>query len=407
MKSKNICKKHMNLADRIKIENGLNNSFTLRSIGKELNRSHNTISREIIKRRQLVKGNSFNMLSMKCPNTSISPFVCNNCDKRKKCRKDKYFYYAEDAHSDYKNILVDSRSGIDLTCEEFHKLEKEIKDDIEKGHSFAMVVMNNPDIDVCERTLYNYQEKGYFKGVKNIDLPRKVRYKKRKRDDDLPKRFKRPPKILIGRKYEDFTKYIKKNNISYYVQMDTVEGVKGSECFLTFLLVTLGILLVFKLENQDSESVAKKFKELKSILGYEQFLKVFPIILTDRGKEFYDVEAIECNGDIIKDTKLFFCNPGRSDQKGALENLHEYIRRYIPKGVDVSKYTGEEVNLMINHINSTSRDKYYPNTPYELFKDTFGEDIAKLLNLYPVPKKEVILKPILFKEVKKEKEDEE
>ena len=43
-----------------------------------------------------------------------------------------------------------------------------------------MIIQDHPEFNITERTLYYYQEKGYL-STKNIDLPRKVRYKKRKR----------------------------------------------------------------------------------------------------------------------------------------------------------------------------------------------------------------------------------
>ena len=102
------------------------------------------------------------------------------------------YYNAEIAQENYKKILVDSRVGIDQTTQEFKQLNKMVKQDIDKGHSFALIVYNHPELNVCERTLYNYQEKGYLT-TKNIDLPRKVRYKKRnkKTANKDQSRFKR------------------------------------------------------------------------------------------------------------------------------------------------------------------------------------------------------------------------
>jgi len=400
MSSINIYKKHLDLSARIKIENALNNGSSIREIGRLTNKAHNTITREIITRRLFIKGTTF-ADCCNCSKTAVSPFVCNGCDSKLKCKRHKYFYYAEDAHKDYRKTLIESRSGIDLDPVEFDTIKKIVKEDISKGHSFSMIVLNNPELNVCEKTLYNYQSLGYFKDIKNIDLPRITRYKKRKRN--VPKKFKKSPKILEGRRYSDYLKYIKKYNITYYVQMDTVVSGIGNECLLTFLLIPLGILLTFKLDNQDSTCVSKKFKELKDTLGYDLFRKVFPLILTDNGSEFYCVSDIEYNGEETKETKLFFCHPGRSDQKGALENIHEYIRRYIDKEYDhIKDYSHDDINLMINHINSTSRKKYHPSTPYELFIARFGKDVATKLNLYPVAKKQVILNKNLFK--KKEEE---
>ena len=78
-------------------------------------------------------------------------------------------------------------------------LNNTIKEDIEKGHSFYMNAQNNPEINITERTLYNYQEFGYFT-TKNIDFPIKVRYKKRKRYVDKTKKDRI---IRIGITYND------------------------------------------------------------------------------------------------------------------------------------------------------------------------------------------------------------
>ena len=59
-------------------------------------------------------------------------------------------------------------------------MDKIIKDEVDKGHSFYMIVLDHPEFNITERTLYYYQNKGYL-STKNIDLPRKVRYKKRKK----------------------------------------------------------------------------------------------------------------------------------------------------------------------------------------------------------------------------------
>ena len=59
-------------------------------------------------------------------------------------------------------------------------MDKIIKEKIDKGHSFYMIIEDHPEFDITERTLYYYQEKGYL-SCKNIDPPRIVRYRKWKR----------------------------------------------------------------------------------------------------------------------------------------------------------------------------------------------------------------------------------
>ena len=229
--------------------------------------------------------------------------------------------------------------------------------------------MNNPELDISKRTLYNYSEKGYL-DIKNIDMPRKVRYKKRKRTS--PKRTKSEDCCRKNRTYDDFKTFINKGKITYYAQMDTVEGKEGHPVLLTLYLIPLNVLLAYKISSQTIDEVNNKIKFLKQTLGFEVFHNLFPIILTDNGKEFKRPEPIEDNGlDVLK-TKVFYCDPGRSDQKAEIEVAHEYIRRYIQKGIDIDNYSDEQISLMINHINSTKRESLDAKSPYELLVDKIG-----------------------------------
>ena len=274
-----------------------------------------------------------------------------------------------------------------MDCAEFMLLNNTIKEDIEKGHSFYMIVQNNPEINTTERTLYNYQECGYFT-TKNIDLPRKVRYKKRKR---YVGKTKKNRIIRIGRTYKDFQEYIANNSITHFVELDTVEGVKGKECLLTMAFIPENFLLTFKMKKQNSEEVSRVFTEIKSIIGYENFYKYFNIILTDNGSEFTNVLDIENNSGIIKDSKVFFCDPYRSDQKAGLEVTHSYIRRYIETGQNFTKYTNNQILDMTNNINSANREKHDGKTPYEKIIERIDVKILDKFGYKKINSKDVIL----------------
>ena len=388
--------KHLNLSQRIEIERNLNEGKSLRQIAKIIGKPHTTISREIQTRRSFQKGNPFNSLNMKCEKTEKAPFVCNGCPNKNKCRKNKFFYFAEDANNDYKKILIESREGIDFENADFRKMDKIIKEEIDKGHSFYMIVQDHPEFDITERALYYYQEKGYL-STKNIDLPRKVRYKKRKRTVSKNKSERKEQNCRIGRTHDEFIEYIRNNNIDYYVEMDTVEGIKGHSLLLTLCIVPFNFLLAYKLEEQTISEVTKKINELKKELGFELFHKIFPIILTDNGKEFKRPDLIEDNGDDVVKTKVFYCDPNRSDQKGTIEVTHEYIRKYVEKGIDFDNYSDEDIALMINHINNVKRKSLDNQTPYELLTKKIGEENIKKLGINYIASKDIILKPSLFK----------
>src|SRR5574344_759069 len=132
-------------------------------------------------------------------------------------KQNRYFYYTEAANTDYRKTLVESRQGIDCENDEFRKMDNIIKEEIDKGHSFYMIVTDHPEFNITERTLYYYQEKGYL-SCKNIDLPRKVRYRKRKRTVSKNKTERKENACRINRTFQDFTRYKEANKITYCVE---------------------------------------------------------------------------------------------------------------------------------------------------------------------------------------------
>lgn len=394
MKTSNVFHKHLTLSKRIQIEQGLNENKSIVEIADIISKSPKAVYKEIRKHRQLIKCNRYGVSSTFntiCPKTTKLSFVCNSCESRRGCRKDRYYYYADDAHKDYLNTLSSSRTGIDLTSEEFNLLNKTITREIKNGHSFSMIVNNHRgEFSVGKRTLYNYVEKGYL-DIINLDLPKKVTYKKRVKN--------KPPKdtkVRIGRTYDDFLKEL---NLNYYfniVQMDTVEGLKGESVLLTLLFTYDNFMIAFKLENKDTSSVLKVFDYLKDLFGYELFHTLFPIILTDNGSEFLHPDSIEYNGPSVEKTKLYYCDPGKSGQKGSLENNHRYIRKFIPKGTSFNGYSQEAITLMINHINSVPREKLSNMTPYYLRSHYLSISFFEKLNLERINETDVILNKSLF-----------
>lgn len=394
MKTSNIYRKHLTLSKRIQIEQGLNENKSFVEIAELISKSPKAVYKEVRKHRQLVKCNRYGVSSsfnLNCPKTINSSSVCNSCPSRRGCRRNRYYYYAEDAHKEYLNTLSSSRSGIDQTSEEFNNMNRIITKDIKNGHSFSMIINNHKgEFTVGKRTLYNYVDKGYL-DIINLDLPKKVTYRKRNKHKQP-----RDIKVRNGRTYEDFLKELTLNYYFNIVQIDTVEGVKGESVLLTILFTYDNFMIALKLDNKDSASVVNAFDYLKDIFGYDLFHTLFPIILTDNGSEFLNPEPIEYNGPNVERTKLYYCDPGKSGQKGSLENNHRYIRRFIPKGVSFNDYTQEDINLMINHINSVPREKISNMSPYQLRTHYVPSIFFEKLNLIHINETDVILNKSLF-----------
>ena len=118
---------------------------------------------------------------------------------------------------------------------------------------------------------------------------------------------------------------------------------------------------------------------------------------TDNGTEFSNPEALEFGPDGERRSWVFYCNPSAPNQKGACENNHEFIRRVIPKGKDIGKYSQEQINLMMNHINSYSRPELGNKPPYAMLAFHYGKRLLKKLGFERIQPNDIILKPSLLR----------
>jgi IS30 family transposase len=157
-------------------------------------------------------------------------------------------------------------------------------------------------------------------------------------------------------------------------------------------------MLAFLRDANTSKSVIDVFNDLDMILGKEKFSHLFQIILTDNGSEFSNPKAIEYRETHpLWRTQVYYCDAGSPFQKGACEVNHELIRRILPKGTSFNQLTQEDVNLMMNHINSYKRKKLNNRSPYETFSFYHGEEVLHKLGCYPVTASNIMLKPTLLK----------
>ena len=398
----NYC--HLSYEERKNIEDGLNENKSINQISLEINRHHSTVLREIDRNKVYFMPSNFNKYknnnydkNLSCEKLSKTPYVCNGCKSRSGCRKERYTYYARKADDSYREVKSNARKGINLTEEEIYNINKTLTPLIKKGQTINHLYINHPDIlDFSKPAFYNYVNNGVFE-FKPLDFPRIVKYKKRKNSNK--RRSRKEREILIGRTYENFINYVSKNPDSNIVEMDTVEGLKDeSDCFLTLLWRKSKFMLIFKLENHTTEEVTRIFEILQELIPEEDYKSLFQVILTDNGHEFFDVCNIECmhrTGEVI--TKLFFCDPHMSCQKGMIEKNHEFIRYILPKGSSFKNIDQEDCNLFMNNINSLCRDSLNGKSPYEAMLFLCDEYILKKLNCHYIKPDEVILNDSLLK----------
>jgi len=388
--------KHIDLSGRIRIEQGLNNGESFRTIARNLNKDPSTISKEVrrhsvIKERKpdafapipcannydtskpkanvckILHGCGDNECTHKCVNCRKArcseicnhykprqceklakpPYACNGCPKKTNCMMDRKIYSSKYAQDTYETLRTTSREGINQTPESIQKLNDLLSPLIKKGQSIAHIYASHAEEIACSRrTIYSYIDSGVFE-VRNMDLRRKVVYKPRKKKTATSTKDRAFRK---DRGYKEFQEYINKNKPTYIVEMDTVEGVKGTKpCFLTMLFRNCKLMLMFLLKEQTQDEVNKVFDYLTEVLGIELFQKLL------------------------------------------------YIRYVLPKGTSFENITEETTLLLLNHINSEKRDSLNGHSPYEVSRILLDNRLHEALGLIEIPTDEVTLIPALVK----------
>lgn len=373
--------KHLTLSDRNDIQLGLERGETFKAIGHLILKDPTTVSKEVKRNRQARDSTSNNL---PCPLLDKAPFVCNGCPKRRQnCGYQKIFYLAKQAQKQYEQTLVEAREGTPLNSQTFWDMDKIISDGVKKGqHIYHILKTHN--LDVSSSTVYRHIRKGYL-SIAPIDLARAVKFKERRKNKlpSIPKEAKK------GRSYEDFQNYLSLNQLNYWLEMDTVMGRMGGKVLLTFNLSFCNFIFARLLDNKTALEVTKHLYDIKNTLHQadKDFFQLFPVILTDNGGEFARVDDIEM--DVRGESKLFFCDPNRSDQKGRIEKNHTLIRDILPKGTYFDNLTQEDINLVCSHVNSVKRAALNGKSAYELFTFTYGEEISKLLGISKIPAEDV------------------
>ena len=373
--------KHLTLSDRNDIQLGLERSETFKAIGQSILKDPTTVSKEVKRNRQVRESTCHNL---PCPLLDKAPFVCNGCPKRRQnCGYKKIFYLAKQAQKQYEQTLGEAREGTPLNSKTFWDMDKVISDGVKKGqHIYHILKTHN--LDVSSSTVYRHIRKGYL-SIAPIDLARAVKFKERRKSKlpSIPKEAKK------GRSYEDFQNYLALNQLDSWLEMDTVMGRMGGKVLLTFNLSFCNFIFARLLDNKTALEVTKHLYDIKNTLHQadKDFFQLFPVILTDNGGEFARVDDIEM--DVRGESKLFFCDPNRSDQKGRIEKNHTLIRDILPKGTSFDNLTQEDINLVCSHVNSVKRAALNGKSAYELFAFTYGEEIPKLLGISKIPAEDV------------------
>lgn len=266
-------------------------------------------------------------------------------------------YSAEIAQKDYEKKASGKgpslKIGKDFGFADFIE-QKIVKERYSPAAALAAIKLEGRHFitEVCIKTLYNYIDAGIFSELENKHLLRKN--KKKPKIDSKPKfRVKRPLCTSIEERPEE----IENRETFGHWEMDTVIGkAKGGGPVLLVLTERLSRQeIIRKIGSKTTSEVVRALNRLERDMG-ASFKHIFRTITIDNGSEFMDTEGIEksCRTKSPR-TKVYYCHPYSSWERGSNENANGIIRRFIPKGTSIEQYSDKDIARVERWINNYPR----------------------------------------------------
>lgn len=340
--------KQLTRADRLKIEALVKEKHTVKQIADHIGVHVSTIYRELQRGR----------------------YIHTNSDLTEEER-----YSPDIAEEKYQENLKAKGPGlkIDNDIELANYIEKKIADDgYSPGAVLGEIQAKGMEFKttISKPTLYSYIDKGIFLSLTNKDLPIKGKRKKKY------KKVRRQARANAGESIEKRPDEIDTREEFGHWEMDTVVGKRGKSKHSLLVLTerkTRDEILVL-LREHTAEKVVAALDAIEMKWG-EMFTKVFKTITVDNGSEFADNDGMKKS--VLNDgdrTKIYYCHPYCSCERGSNENQNRLVRRKIPKGINFDDRTDTDIQVIEDWINDYPRELFGWRTAGEMFE----EELAKL-----------------------------
>lgn len=213
---------------------------------------------------------------------------------------------------------------------------------------------NLPYTHISKTTLYRYIRIGIFPHLHMTDEKTK-KYQQA-----------RAKKVPRGTSIEQRPEYINNREEFGHWEMDCVCG-KGKSVLLVLTERKTRREILHPMDSQCTRNVVRFLNKLEKKYG-KQFKEIFKSITVDNGAEFSNRKGMEKS--IFKGirTKLYYCHPYSSWERGSNERLNREIRRLIPKGSNIAHYSPKEIQRVQDWVNSYPREILGYRTSEELYQ---------------------------------------
>ena len=337
-------------------------------------------------------------VNIECELLKKNHLVCNGCDLYFKCKKVKIKYHAETAIKKHNAVQKVSRIGtkLDSFPQEFKDY---VADRIKNGISPQVIMNTLPEkfrmFKVSTPTLYSWIDAGLLDCC-NLDLRNKVsrvRY-----GTNTLKRNTVKGHQLNGRSIEDLTDEEKETRPLGFVELDTVEGIKGGELLFTMMFPCFSLMLAFKIPGKTQKEIGKVLDDLEDKLD-SYFYVLFRKGIPDNGVEFLNFDLLEksIHEGLNKRMEIHYTHTYASYEKPHVENNHILLRWLIKKGFDITLLSADDILDIINRLNNYPRPKKDFKTPLQLLEEELGDYILELLNLHHIPIEDLNMKDMIIK----------
>jgi len=233
-------------------------------------------------------------------------------------------------------------------------LEKAIGQDGQSPYAAIQDISNKKlkfNTTICYKTVYNYIDKNLFLNISNKDLPVKKNAKKRNYQ-----KIRQAYNNTKGTSISERPKEIDDRDEIGHWEMDTVVGKQGTKPVLLVLSERVTRKeLIFKIASKSQVAVVNALDKLERKIG-KVFSETFKTITCDNGCENLDFEGIETSvKNKAKRTKVYYAHPYCAWERGTNENINKTIRRFVPKGVDISTFSNKQILQVQHWINNYPR----------------------------------------------------
>ena len=223
---------------------------------------------------------------------------------------------------------------------------------------FAMIEGKKFKTSLSVPTIYKYIAKGLFLNLTQEELPR---HGKKKHKYKKVKKNKSASRAPAGESIEQRPEEIDEREEFGHWEGDTVYSGKGkrktTRALLTLTERKTRKEIIIAIPNRKAETVVKALDALERKLGARRFRAIFKSITFDNGTEFAAAEELErsCVNKRLPRTKVYFCHPYSSWERGTNENTNGMIRRRFPKGTNFAAVTNAQIAQAENWINNYPR----------------------------------------------------